>query len=88
MTCIRSVAYEHRMSHVLQCASVSVCAIAPVILRLEELEFLLDTVQRFQDCELEGLARLQGDLHRESKERGEKLKQKNVHMGIQCNVML
>lgn len=36
----------------------------PVILSLEELEFLLDSVQSFQDCELERLARLQGDLHR------------------------
>lgn len=42
----------------------------PVILRLEELEFLLDTVQSFQDCELERLAGLQGDLHRKKRERG------------------
>lgn len=48
---------------------VCVCAVAPVILRLEELEFLLDTVQRFQDCELERLARLQRDLRREWKKR-------------------
>lgn len=37
---------------------------APVILRLEELEFLLYTVQGLQDGELERLARLQGDLYR------------------------
>lgn len=36
---------------------------APVILRLEELELLLYTVQGLQDCELERLARLQGDLY-------------------------
>lgn len=34
----------------------------PVILGLEELEFLLDAVQSFQDGELERLAGLQGDL--------------------------
>lgn len=35
-----------------------------MILRLEELEFLLDAVQGLQDCELERLARLQGDLYK------------------------
>lgn len=33
-----------------------------MILGLEELEFLLDAVQSFQDGELERLAGLQGDL--------------------------
>lgn len=37
---------------------------APVILGLEELEFLLYSVQGLQDGELERLARLQGDLYR------------------------
>lgn len=44
---------------------------APVILRLEELEFLLYTVQSLQDCELERLARLQGDLHRKNEREDE-----------------
>lgn len=47
-------------THAQVCVS---CVQVPVILSLEELEFLLDTVQSFQDCELERLARLQGDLH-------------------------
>lgn len=42
-----------------------------MILRLEELEFLLYTVQSLQDCELERLARLQGDLHRKNKREDE-----------------
>lgn len=42
-----------------------VCSVhAPVILGLEELEFLLYSVQGLQDGELERLARLQGDLYR------------------------
>lgn len=41
----------------------------PVILSLEELEFLLDTVQSFQDSELERLARLQGDLEKKKGQR-------------------
>lgn len=40
-----------------------------MILRLEELEFLLDTVQSFQDCKLERLARLQGDLRGKKRKR-------------------
>ncbi len=50
----------------------------PVILRLEELEFLLDTVQSFQDCELERLAGLQGDLHRKKRKRRTERKDENI----------
>lgn len=65
-----------------QCGIVA----APVILRLEELEFLLYTVQRLQDCELERLARLQGDLRRTRKEskRKEKVKRKTKTLGCAC----
>jgi len=54
------------------------CVSLPVILSLEELELLLDTVQSFQDCELERLARLQGNLH------GEKIKILDAFQKSRC----